>query len=303
MRGATDRGHLAIGLGDFNMVPLSLAHRLIEAHAPVKDVWRMLHPDSSLGAAKDAAEKKRGKPMPTAEYNTIENGATCDSALNTWRWDKALRKRLEGGENVEVDASVPDPDAKRLDYIFFGNGRRTDSIPWAVTAVNVGMMGRHSTLRCSLSDHFSVEATLERALPNLTKQVDASAQVSNSLPSSSSSGIQQTLSPEAYDEILEMIRVYTLRERKQRRLRLGHFTLQLLISIGCWIAVWWAPHNYVSFILMLFSSLGLSAGVIDGLIGGLFVSAELRSLKEFEWDIVNARNRAPGQERLVKQVG
>ena len=35
----------------------------------------------------------------------------------------------------------------------------------------------------------------------------------------------------------------------------------------------------MAFILMLLSTFGLSAGVIDGLIGGLFVGSELRALK------------------------
>ncbi|KMU83553.1 inositol phosphosphingolipids phospholipase C [Coccidioides immitis H538.4] len=69
MRGAAEKGHLVIGLGDFNMLPLSLAHRLITTHAPVQDVWRYLHPDSSLGAAIDAVEMARKRPVPSAEYN------------------------------------------------------------------------------------------------------------------------------------------------------------------------------------------------------------------------------------------
>src|SRR6266487_2693419 len=51
MRGAAERGHLVIGLGDFNMLPLSFAHRLITTHARVQDFWRQLHPDCSVGAA------------------------------------------------------------------------------------------------------------------------------------------------------------------------------------------------------------------------------------------------------------
>ena len=56
MRGAAERGHVVIGLGDFNMVPLSLAHRIIETHSPARDVWRLFHPNSSVGAAKDKQE-------------------------------------------------------------------------------------------------------------------------------------------------------------------------------------------------------------------------------------------------------
>jgi sphingomyelin phosphodiesterase 2 len=58
------------------------------------------------------------------------------------------------------------------------------------------------------------------------------------------------------------------------------------------IGVWWSPHNYVSFILMLLSSIGLSVGVIDGLMGLLFGGSEMRALKEFEWEVKNAMDRA-----------
>src|SRR2546426_1133555 len=112
MRGAAERGHLVIGMGDFNMVPLSLAHRIIETHSPVRDVWRILHPDSSVGAAKDKVEQLRNVPMPNAEFNLTKNGATCDSALNTWRWNKANSQRLAKGENVLIPPSVDDPNAK-----------------------------------------------------------------------------------------------------------------------------------------------------------------------------------------------
>jgi sphingomyelin phosphodiesterase 2 len=52
------------------------------------------------------------------------------------------------------------------------------------------------------------------------------------------------------------------------------------------------PRNYVAFILMLLSSVGLSVGVIDGLMGLLFIGSEMRALKEFEWEVRNARERA-----------
>jgi sphingomyelin phosphodiesterase 2 len=61
---------------------------------------------------------------------------------------------------------------------------------------------------------------------------------------------------------------------------------------ACMIGVWWSPHNYVSFILMLLSSIGLSVGVIDGLMGLLFGGSEMRALKEFEWEVKNAMDRA-----------
>lgn len=285
MRGAAERGHLVLGLGDFNMIPLSLAHRLIEAHSPVRDVWRIKHPDSSIGAARDEVEQKRGRPMPNAKFNITENGATCDSALNTWRWNEAHRKRLEKGLPVTVEDTVEDPRAKRLDYVFFSSGETSPSAnndtDWVLDKVDVGMTQRHPKLRCSLSDHFSVEVTIRRA-----------ANPASSQPLSPNTSV---LPVSTYDEILAMIRKYTAREYRQRRLRLGHFVGQLLVAIGCLIAVWWSPRNFVSFILMLVSTLGLSVGVIDGLIGGLFVGSELRALREFEWEIKNARTAAEGR--------
>ncbi|KAI9803758.1 MAG: hypothetical protein M1825_001638 [Sarcosagium campestre] len=324
MRGAAERGHLVVGMGDFNMLPLSLAHRLITAHAPVCDVWRALHPHSSVGPATNALEMARQKPMPSVEYNLSDNGATCDSAWNTWRWPKSLQKRLDKGD-VDVAGSVElhqdDPYAKRLDYIFVGDGqgdvaRRDDDDDddgdrhaWTIERARVGMTERHPTLRCSLSDHFSVEATLRYSPLSSSPLPPAENGVS---PPSAENGVSSNdekkltttashlrlnptpklLPTETYDEILAMIRKYTLRELRQRRLRLSHFIVQVTLSIGCLVAVWWAPYNYVAFLLMLLSTLGLAAGTLDGLIGGLFVGSEIRALKEFKWEIGNARARA-----------
>ncbi|KAF9733184.1 hypothetical protein PMIN03_005337 [Paraphaeosphaeria minitans] len=288
MRGAAERGHLVIGLGDFNMTPLSLAHRIIETHSRARDVWRVLYPNSSLGAAKDKVEQMRNVPMPNAEYNLTNNGATCDSALNTWRWNKAHSQRLAKGENVQIEPTVDDPNAKRLDYIFFSSGSHHDatnghpSAEWSLKEGNVGMTARHPTLYCSLSDHFSVEATLVR---NLDEPRATTSNGPYALP-------EAYLPIEIYDDILTTIAKYDNRERIQRRLRLGHFGFQLSLTIGCLIGVWWVPHNYVAFILMLISSLSLSVGVIDGLMGLLFVSSELRALKEFEWEVRNTKERA-----------
>lgn len=281
MRGAAERGHLTIGLGDFNMVPLSLAHQLIEAHAPVRDVWRLLYPESSLGPANHPSEKARRRSIPNARFNLEENGATCDSALNTWRWSKQMQKQLSKGENIEVDMDTQDPGAKRLDYIFFGNGTHTHNPRWHVESVRVGMTQRHPSLRCSLSDHFSVEATISRS-PQ---------------PSSSPSTQSTPLPPSTYTHILFLTTTYLARERHQRRFRLANFIISIVLSIACWIAIWWSPRPFVSFLLIVLSTLGFGAGVVDGLIGGLFMSSEIRALKEFEWEIGNARREAEDWEK------
>lgn len=286
MRHAAERGHMVLGLGDFNMVPLSLAHRVIEGHSPLRDVWRVVKPDSALGSAEQEAKKGRAGAVPSAEECLVRHGATCDSRFNTWRWSKQMQKDLHKGKDSYVDPKTPDPKAKRLDYIFFYNNAVESSNDWRVESVEVGTTMRHPTLQVSLSDHFSVEATLTRQAGSNEK---------------SSPAMISPLDVKTYDDILAMIEKYDWRERRQRRLRIGHFFLQTAISIGCFVAVWWSPRNYVSFILMLLSTLGFGAGVIDGLMGLLFYGSELRALREFEYEINTARVQAGKAEGNVSK--
>jgi len=197
-----------------------------------------------------------------------------------------MRKDLENGKDTIIDMEDDDPRAKRLDYIFFSPGQNSQS-DWDITSARVGMTQRHPELKCSLSDHFSIETTITRK----PKTQPTEAPAAKALPTAT------------YDQILDMTRKYMDRERTQRKLRIGHFFFQLTFSVGCLIGVWWAPHNYVSFILMLLSSVGLSVGVIDGLMGFLFVGSELRALREFEWEIVSAKNRAEREIRAGKTIG
>lgn len=355
LRAAHERGHLVVGLGDFNMVPGSILHKLIEAHAPVRDVWRVVHPDSSLGTVYDAAERARGRPVPTAEENLRENGVTSGSVYSTWRWEKKERKRLgPGKEEVVVEPDTLDPLGKRLDYIFAGDGTRSKSGAWAVKDVAVCMTERHPDLGCSLSDHFGVVATLEfratsvkehegdnelrkdaatgsseaysrrrrerdqssltitneeeeEALQNgafLRLQSPAASlksgwtKVEHALAGSDGDGSGLPVS--TYDDILAIINKYVAREHTQQRWRGIHFFASVAVTIGCLTAVWFSPRNFVAFLLVLLSSLGLVAGTIDGLIALLFVNTELRALKEFEWEISNAR--AAAAERCLPDI-
>lgn len=309
MRDASERGSLVIGLGDFNMVPMSFAHVLIESRAGgAKDVWRVLHPGSSVGASIDLAEQERRKSkgvkdVPNVSESLDEHGHTCDSVLNTWRWDEAQQKALEKGVDRVIAHTEPDAKAKRLDYIFFNDSGKG----WKVGQASVAMTERHPTLRCSLTDHFAVCTTVIRGSHKQQPlaRIDVSGLLSAENDADATSDIvdfvgddiEKALSPLAththivpsfYQDIIAMVHKYTLRERKQRRWRLAHFVGSALISIGCFVATWWSPRNYVSFILILFSSLGLMAGTVDGLIGGLFVGSELRALQEFEWEVRNA---------------
>lgn len=315
LRAASLSGRLVVALGDFNMTPRSLHHRIITARTPLKDTWRVLHPESSLGTAHDPVEKARGLPVPTAGFNIKVNGSTSDGLYNTWRWSKSAQKRLRT-EPCPVDPDSPDPRGKRLDYVFASTGplpaSDASSPPrgWVVHSASVEMTQRHPELNVSLSDHFAAMATLrlhEISPSSPNPELDAQLISSSSSSPSSPAQQQQQEDPESapltladYDEMLAMTHEYTARELRQRFWRGLHFYASVLVWIGCLVAVWWSPRNFVAFILMLVASLGLATGVVDGLLALLFFWSELRALREFEWEIRTARALAAAQLLAAK---
>ncbi|KAK5663663.1 hypothetical protein OQA88_4094 [Cercophora sp. LCS_1] len=341
LRGASERGHLVLGLGDFNMVPLSLEHRIITAHSPVRDIWRILHPESSVGPADHPAEKARRRPIPTAEFNIVENGAASDGPYNTWRWPKQQQKLLGPGkpevivppdtigkspipnlstapansppqttaasasttslpiletlvpeplrlpklptprpdsETIAVSDAVRDADADADP----NHDARTMSTHVPTNALQNGTF-LHITSRPSptTSEDFTHS-------PSAVKKFDAQ------LLAGAGSDTSLALPGTVYDEILGVIHKYVRRERTQQTWRGRHFFASVAVSIACLVGIWFNPYSYVSFILILVSSLGLVAGTIDGLLALLFFKSELRALKEFEWEIMNAKAAVSG---------
>ncbi|KAI0486052.1 Endonuclease/exonuclease/phosphatase [Xylaria cf. heliscus] len=186
-RNAAERGHLAVVLAGLNTAPFSLPYRLLTSHATIRDAWRVLYPESSLGSSSHELERARGRPTPTAAFNVAENGVTSNSAYNTWSWSSSERRALRSGTRpMLISPETPDEDGQRVDYIFFSRGGDPHAFPtdlseilsahntytddgvgaapsppgWVVKDARVGLMARHPDLGCSLSNHFSVEATL-----------------------------------------------------------------------------------------------------------------------------------------------
>ncbi|KOS16929.1 Inositol phosphosphingolipids phospholipase C [Escovopsis weberi] len=310
LRAAALSGRLTLALGDFNMLPRSLQHRIITARAPVRDTWRVLHPDSALGPAACPDERARRLPIPSADFNLRANGATSDTVYNTWRWPKDAQRRLAESP-CPVDPATPDPRGKRLDYVFAStaaapSSSSSSSSPrsgWVVKSAHVAMTQRHPDLNVSLSDHFAVFTTLAYHTTGTGTGTGTDKGTISPLDAqllSDPSGDHQPLPCALYDEILATIISYTARETRQQSLRAFHFYAALLVWIACLVAVWFSPRNYVAFLLLLVGSLSLVAGVVDGLLALLFFSTELRALKEFEWEIRNARSLAP-EEGLVEK--
>jgi sphingomyelin phosphodiesterase 2 len=139
LRGAAERGHLVLAMGDFNMIPMSLEHQLVTALAPVRDVWRVLHPDSSWGPSHHPAEEARRRPIPTAEFNIQENGAASDGPYNTWRWTKSQQKLLGPGR---PPVTVP-PDTPGMSILFSSTLSVTDFLrpPWQAAGLHLCWLG------------------------------------------------------------------------------------------------------------------------------------------------------------------
>ena len=159
------------------------------------------------------------------------------------------------------------------------------------------MTERHPELLCSLSDHFAVCATLRKHTVDKTRPNAAyDAQILR--PAS-----PQGLPAETYAELIEMARSFAKGEVRQQSWRGVHFYLSVVVWVACLVAVWFSPHNYVAFILLLVGSLVLTTGVVDGLIALLFISSELRALKEFEWEMVQAKALAEQETNDGKVSG
>lgn len=339
VRASSRAGHLVACLGDFNMLPHSLPHRIVTSHTPLRDSWLVLHPDSARGPSSHPSERARRRPIPSVSFNLSENGATSNNVLNTWRWDKDQLKKLRSGSPCDVDPAAPDPRGQRLDYIFVTTGQSESSDPsssagWVIKSAAVTFTDRHPDLGVSLSDHFAVQATITRHTPTAPPPPPAIRPTTPStpLPTPSADALRSgaflappdspstrapstfgvpdsdydaqlhyrqthtsTLSLAAYDEILSLIHKYTAREQSQRYWRGVHFYVAIFAWVACLVGVCFTPRWYASFILMLFGSVCLVAGTIDGLLSLLFFNSELRALKEFEWDMRNAKAAASGE--------
>lgn len=235
------------------MLPSSLAHHIITTHGLVADCWLSKYPSTPTGLSANA----------DARYNIQTLGTTCDSTLNTWRL-KAHQVDIPSGDS-------PDPWAQRLDYIF--HSARLSK----VVDIKVGMidpmklpgspkLGNGVTRggMASVSDHFSVEVKLELppAAPPLLISLGEEAQEGHEL---------QYLDTDTIDEIQALTQQYTKREAWEYTWRIAHFWLSVLALIALHVAVWWATHPGVAFLITFLTWVVAVTGAVNGLIGLLFM--------------------------------
>ncbi|KAF8476900.1 Endonuclease/exonuclease/phosphatase [Kalaharituber pfeilii] len=301
IRSAVQKGHIPIALGDFNMLPSSLVHHIITTHGLVSDSWLSRYPSTPTTLTANL----------NASHNIEVLGATSDSIVNTWRMP---------AHKIDIPSSdTHDPRAQRIDYIF--HSPRVSK----VVEVKVGCTepmklpgGPHKSGKgvarggmVSLSDHFSVQARLEIPPPRTQPQLQL---ITLSDSSAAEIGAQEAheelyLSPEVLDEIQMLTAKHTKREEWEYTWRIAHFWISVVALVGIHVGVWWGTRYAGTAFLCTFLAwvVGVT-GVMNGLIGFLFMGSELNALKEFDEEIriyrqIAKDKIASGEGRARKQVG
>jgi len=316
---------LVIGLGDFNTTPNSLPWRVLMHRAPdMRDSWL----ENPLRKVSLSAN---GEPASNAqdELSGLLDGATYGSPYNTWHWTRDQRSRYLAAQTdtptshqfqlSELDQS----QIARIDYILANvvsqlldtasleaargeSGSQNTSKAkehgrgvWVVKAAKVGMRDLHPTLNCSLSDHFSVEATLAFVYPHGLGLVAPSDARIDSRQNTSADVLPGAAIPQTaengealLDEILHVLGDYQLARRRQSRWRKWRVGVEVTVLIGSMAGVWVvSEHGWARFLLGNTGALALAVAALDGFGGMLFDLAEGSALRELAWEVRNAKER------------
>lgn len=154
----------------------------------------------------------------------------------------------------------------------------------------------------SLSDHFSVEVTLEippREPPQLISFGEGEGDGEHA-GVGGSAGKEEFLAPEIIGEIQALTAAYMRREKWEYLWRIAHFWASLAALAGLHVGVWWAAAAGgpgVALGCTVLSWVVGVTGVLDGLIGFLFMGSEINALREFEEEI--AVYRAVMEEKVA----
>jgi sphingomyelin phosphodiesterase 2 len=191
-------------------------------------------------------------------------GITCNSTWNTWR------------------ANREESRSKRLDYIFV-NSRLCE-----VTNCRVFFTELVPKINCSYSDHFGVNTRIR--LGSAIKDsslaaVNAPVQVIRDNPPSESTAAPSTahtiLSRNTFEDIGQIAARYLQRETRQSKYRIVHFFAAVFGFLCLLVGQWWVKPAFGHFLILLGTVLIMCYGVVDGLIGFIFMRWEVRCLKEF----------------------
>ncbi|KAI1505462.1 DNase I-like protein [Biscogniauxia marginata] len=354
LRFALQRRHyrtLVVALGDLNAEPTSLPWRIVRHLVPdMLDTWVQ----SPLRCKLQPGSGQRGVTTQNEEIS-IRDGATYGSPYNTWMWTRDQRRRYLEQLDIPHDELILPTDAShseaiRIDYVLANvaplpldkdkddsavnpslskvgseeepditnnNVTHGDGL-WTVKTAKVGMLDRHPTLGCSLSDHFSVEVTLmfghaQRESATTSQELfDESSSPSSNVSTSHRNGkhsdyhshVPQHVSEDitsptreslggtkddgVLDEMLHVLSSYQSVRQKRAwwaRVRLGVLSV---VSIGSLVGVGLIDgFGWARSLLALAGILASCFAVLDACRRLLFDLAEGAALRELEWEVRN----------------
>lgn len=273
-------GYAVIQVGDLNSQPGTLPHRLFTVEGGLDDLWELCHPE----------KYSRSDIATMTPIDQIRKaGITCDSVLNTWRINRPIE------------------DACRLDYAF------VDSSYITPIRAEVRFIDPIPELNCSLSDHFAyfVELDIADYDANVVRRVRSDSygaarairarkgsSASNTFPSTSTTKDDEFRDLKArvlvYRDLLTEIskyRRYTI--PYQLLWRKHHFFSLIAIVVGLHFVVTLSAVRsdpIAAGFTMLVSLLVGVLGIINGLIWGLGIRAELRALQEVQQQVKDKVN-------------
>jgi len=213
--------------GDFNSIPTSLPMIIIRDHASLMDAWDVSHPTASSSSA---------SVDMTSPHDMINHfGVTVDSPVNTYSAEKAL------------DAHARKFLGKRLDYIFYRQPNRhaitQHSVELSCCDTKVVFTDLVPGHKCSFSDHFGLETTLDIHIPDSDK----------GHPFESRSHIEPTLTPTSIETTIQALSSchHFSKHRSSRELTI--FGLCILLLLALIIGSAWLPRSWNNSVFVLFT--------------------------------------------------
>ena len=125
----------------------------------------------------------------------------------------------------------------------------------------------------SLSDHFSVELKLEIAPPGGIVGPLISLDGVEVEEAAQEGSEDVYLSMDVIEEIQALSGKYVRREEWEFKWRIWHFWVSILVLVALHVVVWWSTYDGVAFLLVVLSWMVGVSGVVNGMIGFLFMGS------------------------------
>lgn len=278
-------GYAVIQVGDLNSEPGTLPHRLFTTEGGLDDLWTLMHP--KVYTKDDIATMLAIEQIEKA-------GVTCDLVANTWRANRPLE------------------DACRLDYAFIDTSYITPK------RGQVQFIDRVPGLGCLYSDHFAYFVEVEVA--DYDSSVVSRVRSDSYGAARAARANRDIISPTVhkfpttqvkkdefrdlrarvavYKDLLKEISTYRRFTIPYQLLwRKQHFfsLMGIVVALHLMVLFTLTMDSVTMALTMLLAVVVGILGVINGLIWGLGIRAELRSLQEVHQQVKDKLNAIKGE--------